>query len=247
MPDIQHFDAVFLGGGTAAKHFAPYLARSGKRTAVVERQWIGGSCLNVNCLPIKNEAWSAKVIELAPRRTIRRGNYAGLRRHAPCQVLGGEGFLRRLKDQWNSLLSYFLVSEMIAMRRRFLRVIRGPKRGQSTILDSLEPPFVWRVRLPSLVLLRAGACPVEICFPPFRLSKPSEQNYSQLDVWQWVCRQCLGVFAGQRPSLVGERICGGSLNHFLFRSVAHEVRVLVVRHPPSPSTSIFWVHTSIGV
>ena len=57
MPDIQHFDAVFLGGGTAAKHFTPYLARSGKRTAVVERQWIGGSCLNVNCLPIKNEAW----------------------------------------------------------------------------------------------------------------------------------------------------------------------------------------------
>jgi hypothetical protein len=35
MPDIQHFDAVLLCGGTAAKHFAPYLARSGKRTAVV--------------------------------------------------------------------------------------------------------------------------------------------------------------------------------------------------------------------
>jgi plasmid stabilization system protein ParE len=28
----------------------------------------------------------------------------------------------------------------------------------------------------------------------------------------------------------GERICGGSLNHFLFRGVAHEVRILVVRH-----------------
>ena len=53
--DTEHFDAVFLGGGAAAKNFAPYLARRGERTAVVERRWISGSCPNVNCLPTKNE------------------------------------------------------------------------------------------------------------------------------------------------------------------------------------------------
>jgi len=37
------------------------MARSGRRTAVVERRWIGGSCPNVNCLPSKNEIQSAKV------------------------------------------------------------------------------------------------------------------------------------------------------------------------------------------
>jgi hypothetical protein len=94
------------------------------------------------------------------------------------------------------LMLCVMPEEKVAIRAR--RVI---KRGQSTILDSLEPPIVWRVRLPSLVLFRAGACSVEICFPQFWLSKPCEQNYSQLDVWQWVCRQCLGVFARQRPSL----------------------------------------------
>jgi hypothetical protein len=31
-------------------------------------------------------------------------------------------------------------------------------------------------------------CPAEICFPPFRLSKSSGQNYSRLDAWQRVCR-----------------------------------------------------------
>ena len=36
------------------------MARSGRRTAVVERRWIGGSCPNVNCLPSKNEIQSAK-------------------------------------------------------------------------------------------------------------------------------------------------------------------------------------------
>ena len=65
MPDIERFDALFLGGGAGAKNFASYLARGRERTAVVERRWIGGSCPNVNCLPTKNEIWSAKIIDLA--------------------------------------------------------------------------------------------------------------------------------------------------------------------------------------
>jgi len=40
------------------------MARSGRRTAVVERRWIGGSCPNINCLPSKNEIWSAKVAHM---------------------------------------------------------------------------------------------------------------------------------------------------------------------------------------
>jgi pyruvate/2-oxoglutarate dehydrogenase complex dihydrolipoamide dehydrogenase (E3) component len=40
------------------------MATSGRRTAVVERKWIGGSCPNINCLPRKNEIWSAKVATL---------------------------------------------------------------------------------------------------------------------------------------------------------------------------------------
>jgi pyruvate/2-oxoglutarate dehydrogenase complex dihydrolipoamide dehydrogenase (E3) component len=40
------------------------MAKSGHRTAVVERKLIGGSCPNSNCLPSKNEIWSAKVADL---------------------------------------------------------------------------------------------------------------------------------------------------------------------------------------
>ena len=32
--------------------------------AVVERRYVGGSCPNINCLPSKNEIWSAKVADL---------------------------------------------------------------------------------------------------------------------------------------------------------------------------------------
>jgi len=44
------------------------MAKSGHRTAVVERKLIGGSCPNTNCLPSKNEIWSAKVADLAHTR-----------------------------------------------------------------------------------------------------------------------------------------------------------------------------------
>lgn len=61
----RHFDAVILGSGEGGKYIAWHLARAGQRVAVVERRLIGGSCPNTNCLPTKNEVWSAKVASLA--------------------------------------------------------------------------------------------------------------------------------------------------------------------------------------
>jgi pyruvate/2-oxoglutarate dehydrogenase complex dihydrolipoamide dehydrogenase (E3) component len=55
---------VILGGGNGGGFLAWHLARSGHRVAVVERRWIGGSCPNINCLPSKNEIWSAEVAQL---------------------------------------------------------------------------------------------------------------------------------------------------------------------------------------
>src|SRR5438034_5789192 len=59
------FEALILGSGQGGKLLAWHLAHSGRRTAVVERHWIGGSCPNVNCMPSKNEIWSASVAHVA--------------------------------------------------------------------------------------------------------------------------------------------------------------------------------------
>ena len=64
MPQPEQFENVILGSGQGGKLLAWHLAEAGRRTAVVERQWIGGSCPNVNCMPSKNEIWSAKVAHL---------------------------------------------------------------------------------------------------------------------------------------------------------------------------------------
>src|SRR6266436_2495570 len=60
----ERYDDLVLGSGAGGKLLSWHLARAGRRTAVVERRYIGGSCPNINCLPSKNGVWSAKVADL---------------------------------------------------------------------------------------------------------------------------------------------------------------------------------------
>ena len=60
MSDAERVEVLILGSGPGGKHLAWEMAKAGRRTAVVERKWIGGSCPNINCLPSKNEIESAK-------------------------------------------------------------------------------------------------------------------------------------------------------------------------------------------
>src|ERR1700686_683489 len=69
MTQLEPFEMLVLGGGQGGQFLAWHMAKSGHRTAVVERELIGGSCPNTNCLPSKNEIWSAKVADLAHHAT----------------------------------------------------------------------------------------------------------------------------------------------------------------------------------
>ena len=64
----EKYDVLVLGGGTAGKLAAWTMAKEGRRTAVVDRKYIGGSCPNIACLPSKNVIYSAKVASLVGRQ-----------------------------------------------------------------------------------------------------------------------------------------------------------------------------------
>jgi pyruvate/2-oxoglutarate dehydrogenase complex dihydrolipoamide dehydrogenase (E3) component len=64
MSQPEPYEDLVLGSGAGGKLLSWHLASSGRRVAVVERRYIGGSCPNINCLPSKNEIWSAKVADL---------------------------------------------------------------------------------------------------------------------------------------------------------------------------------------
>src|SRR5499427_4054634 len=57
----EDYDLVILGGGTGSTIAAWSFASEGKRVAVIDRKYIGGSCPNIACLPSKNIIHSAKV------------------------------------------------------------------------------------------------------------------------------------------------------------------------------------------
>src|ERR1700761_3756410 len=57
----EEYDLVILGGGTGSTVAAWTFAGEGKKVAVIDRKYIGGSCPNIACLPSKNIIHSAKV------------------------------------------------------------------------------------------------------------------------------------------------------------------------------------------
>ena len=82
MPDTENYEILVIGSGEAGKYLAWTMAGDGHRTAVVERQLVGGSCPNIACLPSKNVIHSAKVRSFTSRGSRVRGRYrVGGHRH----------------------------------------------------------------------------------------------------------------------------------------------------------------------
>jgi pyruvate/2-oxoglutarate dehydrogenase complex dihydrolipoamide dehydrogenase (E3) component len=61
MSHPEEYDVLILGSGAAGKLLAWTLTPRGKRAAVIERQYVGGACPNIACLPSKNIIHGAKV------------------------------------------------------------------------------------------------------------------------------------------------------------------------------------------
>ena len=68
MTEQRSYDAIVVGTGKAGKPLAKSLAKSGMRTAIVERDdKIGGSCIVYGCTPTKTMVASARVAHLVSR------------------------------------------------------------------------------------------------------------------------------------------------------------------------------------
>jgi pyruvate/2-oxoglutarate dehydrogenase complex dihydrolipoamide dehydrogenase (E3) component len=59
------YDAIVIGAGQAGGPLAKKLALSGKKTLLIEKRWIGGTCVNDGCTPTKAMVASAKAAYMA--------------------------------------------------------------------------------------------------------------------------------------------------------------------------------------
>ena len=66
MPTIK-YDAIIIGAGQAGGPLSTALANAGRKTAIIERIHVGGTCINEGCTPTKTMVASARVAYLARR------------------------------------------------------------------------------------------------------------------------------------------------------------------------------------
>lgn len=73
---MNRFETLIIGSGQAGKPLALELARAGRSVALIERAFVGGTCINNGCTPTKTMVASARVAYLA-RRAADYGVHAG--------------------------------------------------------------------------------------------------------------------------------------------------------------------------
>jgi pyruvate/2-oxoglutarate dehydrogenase complex dihydrolipoamide dehydrogenase (E3) component len=70
----ERFEAIVIGTGQAAPALCAHLDKEGIKTALLERKLLGGTCVNVGCIPTKTFVASARAVHMA-----RRGSDYGFR------------------------------------------------------------------------------------------------------------------------------------------------------------------------
>ena len=63
----EKYDAIVIGAGQAGPALAARLGSEGLKTAIIERKLLGGTCVNVGCIPTKTLVGSARAIHMARR------------------------------------------------------------------------------------------------------------------------------------------------------------------------------------
>ncbi len=77
----EQYDALIIGTGQSGPSLAARFASEGMKTAILERQLFGGTCVNVGCIPTKTLVASARAAHMA-----RRGPHFGVVIDSPITV-----------------------------------------------------------------------------------------------------------------------------------------------------------------
>jgi pyruvate/2-oxoglutarate dehydrogenase complex dihydrolipoamide dehydrogenase (E3) component len=76
MPQATTYDAIVIGAARGGKFLPGALAEAGKKVALIERDHLGGTCVNRGCTPTKTMIASARAAYLA-RRVAEYGIHSG--------------------------------------------------------------------------------------------------------------------------------------------------------------------------
>jgi pyruvate/2-oxoglutarate dehydrogenase complex dihydrolipoamide dehydrogenase (E3) component len=111
---VESFDAIVIGSGQGGNPLAGALAAAAKKTALIERQDVGGTCINRGCTPTKTMVASARAAYMA-----RRGADYGVRL-GPVTVDMG-----RVRERKRAIVRSFREGGEKRLEKAHVELIRG--------------------------------------------------------------------------------------------------------------------------
>lgn len=156
---ILEFDTIILGGGKGGKTLAMDLAKSGQKIAMVENNQIGGTCINVACIPTKTLVQAAKVAHYCRKAkgyglntTLNPIDFKAIRARKDAVVNGmREANLKQFLDSGMDLMlghGHFIGPKMIEV------TLSSPRDNQKTLHITADK-----------IIINTGALPYN---PPLR-------------------------------------------------------------------------------
>ena len=158
----QPYNSIVIGagqGGALAKH----LAQAGRKTALIERRFLGGSCINWGCTPTKTMIASARIAHL-----VRRADDFGIHTSRPDIDLNQ--IRRRKRDMVLDFRGYY---EKSIEPIENLDIICGEASfsGGKTVQVELQTGEVQQLQA-EIIIIATGSCPT---IPP--ISGLDESDY----------------------------------------------------------------------
>ena len=146
----ERFDAIVIGAGQAAPALCARLDKEGLRTALIERKLLGGTCVNVGCVPTKTLVASARAVHFA-RRGANYGFHAGdIRVDMPAVKARKDKVVKQSSDGLASWIARMKNVTLIRGQARFAgphqvkagdRELEAPKIFLNVGARALVPPL----------------------------------------------------------------------------------------------------------
>lgn len=150
MARIERYDAVVIGAGQGGMPLSMAIAGEGKKTALIERAQVGGTCINYGCTPTKTMVASARAAYLASRAADYGVEVSGY-------AVDMEKVRRRKRDMVESFRSG---SESRIAGTENLELLRGTARftGHKTV--AVDHEGATRTLQSELIFIDTGARPM---------------------------------------------------------------------------------------
>jgi len=228
-----HYDAIVIGSGQAGGPLAADLAEAGRKTALIERDRLGGTCVNVGCTPTKTLVASARVAYL-----VRRAADYGVRTGRV-----GVDMARVRKRKRDIVRSFGGVTPDRAKKKTHRHVLYGEARftGPKSIEVSLARGAGIRRLTADTIFINTGARP----------SRPALPGLADIEVLDSTSIMELGTVPGHLLVLGGGYIgveFGQMFRRFGSRvTIVQRAEALLAREDPDVAEAVAAILRDDGV